>query len=140
MRWLLLDQVVVIEKKKRACSRSRVPETGFSPELAMIEMMAQTGALLLGAESDFKEDLVFAKIEKAEFSGGLRAGDSLEIEAASDNLRPEGAWFEGIIRHRGRSAASARFLLMNVGHLAGGGPVTFHDAFMNYFKIREKIK
>ena len=142
MRWLLLDEVTVIEKKVRAKTRSRVPQSDVSPELLMMEMMAQTGALLLGAENDFQSDLVFAKIQEAVFDGGFRAGEGLEIEATSENLRPEGAWLEGAIRSAGGRQARGSFLLMNVGKLVAERTqsITFHEAFMNHFQIRDKVR
>lgn len=143
MRWLLLDEVLAIEKSRLARTRSRVPQAPVSAELLMVEMMAQTGALLLGAEKDFEEDLIFAKIESADFSKDWQIGEGLEIKATSDNLRPEGAWFDGIVSGaRGQLVARGRFLLMNVGRLSPDEkkPVTFHEAFMNHFQVREKVQ
>ena len=142
MRWLLLDEVVFVERKIAARCRGRVPESVFSAELLMMEMMAQTGALLLGAEKDFSEDLVFAKIAEAEFETGCRPGEPLEIEARSEILRSEGAWFEAGIESSNKKIARSRFLLLSVGHLIPGNakPITFHDAFMKHFKIREKVR
>lgn len=141
MRWLVLDEVVSVERQKRAISRSRVPAGKYSAEFLMIEMMAQTAALLVGVEKDFAEDMVFAKIESAMFEPGLISGETIEIEAFSDQIRPEGGWMEAEIRGARGRIAKSRFLLMCVGHLVPGStkPVTFHDAFMNHFKIREKI-
>ncbi|HXV27847.1 MAG TPA: hypothetical protein VD913_02670 [bacterium] len=142
MRWLVLDEVLAIERKVRASARSHVPSSPFSPEILIIEMMAQTGALLLGAESDFKEDLVFAKIEKAAFATHFEKNQTLFIEAHSEALRTEGAWIEGSVNHEDSEIGRARFLLMNIGHLIPGKeePVTFHHGFMDHFRIREKIK
>jgi len=108
----------------------------------MVEMMAQTGALLLGAESDFQDDLVFTKIGEAIFDHGFQAGEALEIEATSENLKPEGAWFEGSIQGSKGRRARGSFLLMNVGKLVANHikPVTFHEAFMKHFQIRTKIR
>ncbi len=142
MRWLLLDEVLVIERKVRAVTRSHVPSSEFSPEILMMEMMAQTGALLLGAETDYQEDLVFAKIEEASFNPPIKENQVIYIHAQSENLRREGARLEGWVENESGRIAHARFLLMNVGHLIPGKeePVTFHRAFMDYFRIREKIK
>ncbi|MCM8775598.1 MAG: hypothetical protein NC930_04510 [Candidatus Omnitrophica bacterium] len=142
MRWLVLDEVKMIQKKKIASTRSRVPAGSISPQLLMMEMMAQTGALLLGAEKDFEEDLIFAKIDQADFNDIGLTGEVIEIEATSENLRPEGAWLEGTIRSRERIVAQSRFLLMNVGHFIPGQvkSFTFHDRFMDYFQVREKIQ
>ena len=141
MRWLILDEVLSIEKLS-ARSLSHVPEAVYSPEFLMVEMMAQTGALLLGAESGFLGDVVFAKIEKAEFESGWKPGDRLEIEASCENLRQEGAWIDGFVRGPRGIVGNARFLLMNVGRLVPETttPIAFHDAFMSHFKILEKIK
>ena len=141
MRWLLLDEILSIQKKEVAKAQSRIPQAEYSSELLLVEMMAQTGALLLGAESDFKEDVIFAKIERAEF-GRLLSGEKIEIEAKCENLRSEGSWFEAQVKSEKGTLAKARFLLMNVGHIIPGStePISFHENFMNHFKVREKIK
>ena len=142
MRWLLLDEVVAIAKSRFARTRSRIPEHPVSAELLLMEMMAQTGALLLGAEKDFQEDLVFAKIDRADFYPGFQAGEKIEINASSDHLRPEGAWFEAEINAAGGKVAQGRFFLINVGRLVPNHsfPITFHENFMNHFQIRMKVK
>ncbi len=142
MRWLLLDEILVIERKVKASARSHVPSSEFSPEILMMEMMAQTGALLLGAETDYQEDLVFAKIEEASFNAPVKENQVIYIHARPVNLRREGAQFEAWIENESEKIAEARFLLMSVGHLIPEKeePVTFHKVFMDYFRIREKIK
>lgn len=108
----------------------------------MVEMMAQTGAVLLGAEVDYAEDLVFAKIESAEFEEPLAGGTVLEVEATSEHLRADGAWIDGSIRVGGVIKAKAKILLMVVGHFVSGSqvPKTFHAAFMEHFQIRGRIR
>lgn len=141
MRWLVLDEVLAVEKGKRSLSRSRVPSAFCSPEFLMIEMMAQTGALLVGAESDFSRDLVFAKIESVEFSPGFEAGDPIEIESHADQISAEGGWLEARVSGPRGLIAQSKLLLMSVGHLIPGKtvPVTFHKNFMEHFKIRDKV-
>lgn len=142
MRWLLLDEVVTIARRRFARTRSRIPESPVSTELLLMEMMAQTGALVLGAEKDFQEDLIFAKIEQADFYSGFQSGERIEIQASPDHLRPEGAWFDAEVNASGGKVADGRFFLINVGRLVPtqSRPITFHRNFMNYFKIREKVK
>lgn len=141
MRWLLLDDIERIEKGKRAVAQSRVPAAEYSREVLMTEMMAQTGAVLLGAESDYQKDMVFAKIEFAEFLPPYQAGQRLRIEATAEGFRPEGAWIDGVIRTGDREVARGRLLLMQLeGLIPGHGkPVTFHQEFMEHFKVREKV-
>ena len=141
MRWLLLDEVLSIQKKSKVCTRSRVPEGPVSAEPLLMEMMAQTGGLLLGAEKNFQDDIIFAKIETADFFDP-RPGEAVEIEASSESLRPEGSWMDASIKAQdGRRVAQSRFLLMSVGRLAPGvqEPIVFHEAFMNHFQVREKL-
>lgn len=142
MRWLLLDEIIGIEKGRSAKTRSRVPDLEASAEVLMIEMMAQTGGLLLGAESDYRDNLIFAKIENAEFSGNYKAGDAIEIRVSSESLKPEGSWIDGLILREAETVASARFLLMNAGEIVPGRTrsITFHEGFMNHFKVLEKIR
>lgn len=142
MRWLLLDEIIIVEKKNFARTRSRFPALPVNPFILMIEMMAQTGGLLIGAQSDFQNDVVFTKIDRAEFKAALRAGTAIEIEARCENPRPEGGWVEGEIRSETKTVATARLLLASVSELVPGRgkPVTFPDRFMNHFRVREKIK
>ncbi len=142
MRWLLLDEVRVIEKGRVASACGRVPVSPVNPECLMIEMMAQTGALLLGAESDFKQNIVFAKIQNADFSGDYAPGDPLEIRAVSENLRLEGAWITGVIQSGKKQVAQAELMLASVEALVPGKTksITFHDEFMKHFRIREKVQ
>ena len=141
MRWRLLDEVMTIEKKTRVRTRSRVPEAPVSAEPLLMEMMAQTGGLLLGAEKNFEEDIIFAKIENAEFFD-TKPGEEIEIEATSGALRPEGSLIDAAIQTKeGRRVAQARFLLMSVGRLQPDvqEPIVFHEAFMKHFRIKEKL-
>ena len=142
MRWLLLDEVLSIKKNSKVCALARVPAQTVSAEPLLMEMMAQTGGLLLGAESDFQEDIIFAKIETADFFDPY-PGEELRIEASSGGLRPEGSWIDAVIETRdGKKVAQSRFLLVGVGRLdpAVQRPIVFHEAFMKHFRIREKIK
>ncbi len=142
MRWLLLDEVIEIQKGVSAKTRGHVPDAEYSAEILMLEMMAQTGGMLLGAQDDFQSDVIFAKVESAEFALPLQPNESVTLVASSDNLRPEGAWIDAKVLGESRELARSRFLLMSLGHLVPGrnSSITFHEVFMNHFKIREKIK
>lgn len=143
MRWILLETVTSIEPGKSAKALASIPEAPVSPELILMEMMAQTGGVLVGAESDFMQDLVFTKIDTADFPGPFPGGEKIEISAASGESRPEGGWVDAeIVNSRGSQIARARFLLMAAGPLvpSARGSVTFHEAFMKHFKIREKVR
>ncbi len=142
MRWLLLDEILKIEKGKKAQTLSRIPSCEFSPEPLLIEMMAQPAGLLLGAESQYENDVIFAKIESVQFEDSFQSGDTIWIEASAESLRPEGAWIESMIRSEDKEIARGRLLLMQVDPLVSGQKksVTFHEAFMNHFKVRTKVQ
>lgn len=141
MRWLLLEKVHSIQKGKKAIASANVPKAPYSSEVLFVEMMAQTGGLLVGAESDYQKDLIFAKIESATITSVPKSGTSLQIEAWSENLGPEGGWLEATITCPEGLVASAKLLLMAVSGLSSGQTksVTFHEAFMNHFNVRKKI-
>lgn len=141
MRWLLLDKVHSIEKGKKAVTSSKVPKTPYSTEVLFIEMMAQTGGLLVGAESDYQKDLIFAKIEQVTVMQVPNPGTSIQIEASAQGLGPDGGWLEGMITCAEGLVARGKLLLMAVGHLTAEQTrsITFHDAFMKYFDVRSKL-
>ena len=142
MRWVLLDEILEIQKGQYAKSRSHIPALEASAEVLMIEMMAQTGGLLVGAESNFQSNLIFAKIETAEFHGEYGPGDAIEISAAAENLKADGSWIDGEVIKNGELIARSRILLMNAGEIVPGkkASITFHEEFMKHFKVLEKIK
>lgn len=125
MSWIWLDGVESFEKEK-SIRAWKVWEAQF-PLAYLVELMAQAGAILLGAESDFQEDLVFTKIENVEFLGIPQAGERLEIVVEPEGLRREGGWFRGRIFQAETPVLEGRVLLMNVGRLRpdGQGPITF---------------
>ena len=125
MGWIWLDGVETFEKGERV-SAWKEWEDSF-PLAYLVEMTAQAGAILLGAESDFQNDIVFTKIENVEFLGLPRGGERLAIEVEPESLRMEGGWFRGRIFQDGKKILEGRMLLMNVGRLRpdGQGPITF---------------
>jgi hypothetical protein len=141
MRWLLLEKVHSIRKGEKAVAFAKVLRAPYSSEVLFIEMMAQTGGLLVGAESDYQKDLIFAKIENATITNIPKSGTPLQIEAWSESLGAEGGWLEATVTCAEGLVARAKFLLMAVKGLSAEQtkPVTFYEAFMDHFNIREKI-
>lgn len=141
MRWLLLEKVHSIHKGRRAVASAKVLQAPYSSEVLFIEMMAQTGGLLVGAESDYQKDLIFAKIENATITRIPEPGTLLQIEAGSESLGADGGWLEATITCDDGPVAQAKILLMAVSGLSPGKTksVTFHEDFMNHFNIRGKV-
>lgn len=145
MRWLLLDEILEIKKGILVRASSRIPSGDeVSPEILMLEMMAQTAGILQGAENEFKDNVVFAKIEKAEFFQAGNPGSRIDIQAACQELRAEGSWMDTQVTdaREGCVRARARLMLITAGNLIPGisHSITFHPAFMSHFKVLEKIK
>lgn len=142
MRWNLLQEIESIEKGRHACARAQVPDAPVSEALLLTEMMAQTSGLILGAQHDFRIDLVFAKIESAVFLRKIPAGTPIRIESRADELRDEGGWFQAQVSDASGIFAEARLLLANAGQLnpqSGTPSVTFHSRFMDHYQVRQKV-
>ena len=144
MRWIVLEEILSIEPGSHARATGRLPEASeaAAAELLVLEMAAQTGGLVAGAQTDFRDDFIFAKIERADFFGPWAPASRFEIEARAEGLRAEGGWIDASVTCRGEKAAEVRFLLMNVGRLAPekNSSITFHETFMNHFRVREKVR
>ncbi len=125
MSWIWLDGAESFEKGKRVKTWKKW-ESSF-PETYLIELVAQAGAIVLGAESGFQEDIVFTKIEGVEFLDRPLPGKRVEIEVETEGLRREGGWFRGEVVQGGKKILTGRVLLMNVGRLRPQteGPITF---------------
>ena len=123
--WIWLDGIddFVKGKSVRAWKEWRAPFPGSY----LVEFIAQAGAILLGAESDFTEDVIFTKVEGVQFLSRPQTGKRLDIEVEPGSLRREGGWFLGRIFQEGNKIVEGRVLLMNVGRLRpdGNGPITF---------------
>lgn len=112
MRWFWIDRFVEFEPGKRAVAIKNVSlaeehlhdhweQFPNHPPSLMIEGVAQTGGILVGQVSDFKEKVALAKITKAEFSDVAVPGDQLTYEVELDSIASEAAATRGIVRKNG---------------------------------------
>ena len=133
--WIWLDGVNSFERAK-SVKAWKDWQASF-PATYLIEMIAQAGAVLLGAESNFEDDVVFTRIERVKFLGRPESGKRLEIEVEPENLRREGGWFLGQIFQEENKILEGRVLLMNIGRLRpdGRGPITFPHELLNALKV-----
>ena len=132
--WIWLDGVTAFERAKSV--KAWKDWQALFPLTYLVEMVAQAGAVLLGAESNFEDDVVFTKVEAVQFLERPSAGRRLEIEVEPENLRREGGWFSGRIFQGENKILEGRVLLMNVGRLRpdGVGPVTFPNPLVSALK------
>ena len=148
MRWDLIDRFEVL--KKGEYSRAKKHFTGkedffsehFSgqplvPEPLFIEMIAQTGGVLLGLGIDFKKEVILAKVAKARFFRPVVPPCHFTVEALIDEQREEGAWISGTIKLEDTPVAEATLLLVTMDSLTGGknGRIVFNDTFLRHFDV-----
>jgi len=111
MRWIWIDRFEVFEPGKRAVAIKNVtlaedhlhdhfPGFPIMPASLMIEGMAQTSGILVGAQRDFKEKVILAKIGRANFHRIVRPGDQIVYEANIVRITEAGAAIQGYIRTR----------------------------------------
>ena len=141
MRWNLLYEVQEINRGCKARATANWPQKSLRPELLILEMMAQTAGLIFGSLDDFQTDIVFAKVDKAQFYSIVPNTSLLFIHASAEEIRPEGGWFQIKVMAEQTLVAEARLLLANAGHLTPDSQtsVTFHKQFMTHYQIREKV-
>lgn len=125
MRWIFIDRFLTLEKGKYAKAVKNVsmgeehlhdhfPSFPVMPNSLIIEALAQTGGLLAGHSFDFKEKVILAKIEKAEFYRMVTPGDQMILEAHLVENREEGCKVVGEVTVNGERVASAILLFVNL--------------------------
>ena len=111
MRWIWIDRFEKFEVNVAATAIKNVslaeehlhdhfPGFPVMPASLMIEGMAQTAGILVGAAREFKEKVVLAKIGKASFERLVRPGEQLVYAAKIVNVTEQGAAIEGVITSR----------------------------------------
>ena len=125
MRWIFVDRFVTLEKGRYAKAIKNVsmgeehlhdhfPSYPVMPNSLIIEALAQTGGLLAGHSTDFREKVILAKIEKAEFYQIVTPGDQMVLEARIIENREEGCKVVGEVSVNGARVASATLMFVNL--------------------------
>ena len=115
MRWIWIDRILELEKRKRCVAIKNIslaedvlhdhfpasqgrPARPVLPNTLIIEGMAQTGGILVGHANDFAEKVVLAKISKACFHAVAEPGFGLRFEARIDRIDQAGAATSGNVQ------------------------------------------
>jgi 3-hydroxyacyl-[acyl-carrier-protein] dehydratase len=111
LRWIWIDKFERFEPGVAAVAIKNVslaeehlhdhfPGFPVMPGSLMIEGMAQTAGILVGAARNFQEKVILAKINKARFSRLVRPGEQIVYSAKIVNVTEQGAAIEGVITAR----------------------------------------
>lgn len=142
--WRILSTVDQIIPGVYAKTSAKKWRSDYASEFLMLEMMAQTGGLIIGAACDFQGNVVFAKVESTEFLTRAEGVSSSEfsIEAfARDGVGEQGSWIEAHVLEGDQKVAQAKLFLIDAGDLSGSSKsLTFHSDFLEYYQVRQKIQ
>src|ERR1035437_7364578 len=111
MRWIWIDKFEKFEVNVCAVAIKNVslaeehlhdhfPGFPIMPASLMIEGMAQTAGILVGAARNFQEKVILAKIGKASFSRLVRPGEQVVYSGKIVNVMEQGAAIAGVITSR----------------------------------------
>jgi 3-hydroxyacyl-[acyl-carrier-protein] dehydratase len=125
MRWIWIDSFVAFESGKRASAVKNVtlaedwlhdhfPGFPVFPPTLMIEGMAQTAGILVGESRGFRENVILAKIRRAEFSGFARPGDQLRYNAVLESIDDQAAVSSGTVQKNGDSIGRIDLMFSHV--------------------------
>jgi 3-hydroxyacyl-[acyl-carrier-protein] dehydratase len=159
MRWIWIDSFVEFESGKRAAAVKNVtlaeehlhdhfPGFPVMPATLLIEGMAQTAGILVGEARGFKENVILAKIRRAEFSGYAVPGDQIRYEAVIESIDEQAAMTSGTITKNGQPLGLVDLIFSHVNQAEK--PVdlpdhnfVFTDQFMNLlagFRSEEQVR
>lgn len=102
MRWLHIDRFEEFRKGEYARAIKGVtlgedhihdhfPGYPFMPPTLIVEALAQTSGILVGATTNYTQKVILGKVAKARFESLAIPGDRLSLEATLTDLRDEGA-------------------------------------------------
>ena len=112
MRWLWIDTFVEFVSGQRASAIKNVtqaeqhlhdhsPGHPIMPPTLVIEGMAQTAGILVGQTRGFRENVILAKIRRAEFTDYAVPGDQLRYDAVLDSIDDRAAVTSGVVLKNG---------------------------------------
>jgi 3-hydroxyacyl-[acyl-carrier-protein] dehydratase len=131
MRWIWIDRFVEFTPKVSATAIKNVSlaeehlhdhweDFPVMPVALMIEGMAQTAGILVGQANDFREKVVLAKINKAEFTDLVLPGDQLTYHAEVENLSHAAASTKGTVSKNGQPIGVVNLMFSHVDQNMAG--------------------
>jgi len=125
MRWIWIDKFVDFVSGERASATKTVTRAedhlhdhfpGFAvmPAALIIEGMAQTAGILVGEARGFRENVVLAKIRRAEFDDFAIPGDLLRYDATIESLDEQAAVTSGTVSKNGEPIGKVDLIFSHV--------------------------
>jgi len=125
MRWIWIDSFVEFSPGRSAAAVKNVtlseellhdhfPGCPVFPPTLMIEGMAQTAGILVGETRGFSENVILAKIRRAEFSDYAGPGDQIRYDALLESLDEQGAVATGIVSKNGDAIGKIDLMFSHV--------------------------
>ncbi len=125
MRWIWIDRFLEFVPGSRAVAIKNVSLAEehlhdhweaypIMPASLLIEGMAQTAGILVGQARDFQENVILAKVSKAEFTDIVTPGDQITHHAVIDSISPEGAVCKGTVLNNGKQIGQVDLMFSHV--------------------------
>lgn len=125
MRWIWIDKFVDFISGQRASAVKNVtaaeeylhdhfPGYPVLPPALMIEGMAQTAGILVGEARGFRENVILAKIRRAEFDDYAVPGDQLRYDAVIDSIDERAAVTSGTVLKNGTKIGRVDLMFSHV--------------------------
>ena len=131
MRWIWIDRFVTFESGRRAEAVKNVslaeehlhdhwPEFPIMPASLMIEGMAQTAGILVGEARNFEDNVILAKINRAEFDDIVVPGDQITYQAEIDTVNEAAAATKGVVLKNGKPIGHIDLMFSHVDQSMAG--------------------
>ncbi len=125
MRWIWIDNFVEFEPGKRASAVKNItlaeehlhdhfPGYPIMPASLLIEGMAQTAGILVGETRSFKENVILAKIRRAEFDGYAVPGDQVRFDAVLETIDERAAATTGLVLKNGEPMGKVDLMFSHI--------------------------
>ena len=125
MRWIWIDTFVAFESGVSASAVKNVtlaedylhdhfPGYPVMPPSLLIEGMAQTAGILVGEARDFAENVILAKIRRAEFDAYPVPGDQVRYDAKVESLDERAGVTSGTVSINGKPIGRVDLIFSHV--------------------------
>jgi len=138
MRWIWIDSFVEFVPGVRASAIKNItlaeehlhdhfPHFRVMPPTLVIEGMAQTAGILVGEARGFKENVILAKVKRAEFNNYGLPGDQLRYEALVESINESAAMTSGRVLRRGEEIAQVDLIFSHVNQSTRSAEMPEHN-------------